>query len=356
MRGYKRVRRKKGVINLILLYVGILIGLYLLALIITVTLNFLNPTSLKVKTITRQEVFDRAISMINYTWEYKKIDAIEGVTPPYYLNESGKFIGIPYCYGGQFSLDHSNVEGIGSFQDALNKNYYPGNINTKNGYVKGSAGVDCSGFVASAFNIKERISTSTMDKYFGNISLKKIKPMDIINSKGRHVYIYLGTTKDEKGIIILESTSNGLKKYKDKTVVNYKTMKEFKKDLNERNYSIMRYKGIRGNDINNKFDSYEFNNNERNAKIIENNQEITGSIDYLEDIDYYNMNNIDNKFINVSSLQISQKITIYNNEKSFTIDKKGKYEIDLKGKVYIKVELKGNNLKEKSYSFEIFNK
>ena len=45
-------------------------------------------------------------------------------------------------------------------------------------------------------------------------------------------------------------------------------------------------KGIKGS-FNNSFDDYEYNNEERYSKDIVNDKEIKGSIDYLEDVDYY---------------------------------------------------------------------
>ncbi|MEG0641949.1 MAG: hypothetical protein RR515_05055, partial [Clostridium sp.] len=260
----KRIRLYK----LIMVYIISILLIYLISVCLILFIRFNNSDSEKFNSITRQEALDRGMSIINYTWNYTRVDSSEGVILPYYLKGDGKYIGIPYCYGGQFSLDYSNVNGVSSFGEAVKSAYVPGNINTSQGYVKNSAGMDCSGFVNSVFNIREKTSTTNMDKYFKEIDLNRIKSMDILNSKGNHVYIYLGKVEDG-GVMILESTSNGSKKYKDKTVVNYKTKEQFQKDIDSRGYKVMRYKGIKGSTVQDIFDRYEFNNEERYAKSID---------------------------------------------------------------------------------------
>ncbi len=305
--------------------------------------------------LTRKEAFNRAMEIINYKWSYNYKNTPSNIKLPYYLKEEKEYIGIPYCFGGRFSLDSSNVKDIKSFQHALENNYYPGNINTNNGYVKNTAGLDCSGFILSVFKIKENLSTTSLHKYFYEIDIEDIKPMDILNSKGKHVYVYLGKTLDNKGIIILESTSNGLNKYKDKSVVNYKSNNAFKKDIEKEGYIPMRYKKIKGN-FKSSFDSYEYNNEERYSKDIPKNKEIKGSLDYLEDIDYYKIDLNEVSYIYVNRLSKNQFITIYNDEEEIVIDSEIKKEIKLKGDIYIKVNLNKSTLKDKNYSFTILNK
>lgn len=352
-----RFKRKKNLIKAFLLYTITLVIVYLIGIVFVFLLNMFNGEKVESSKVTPLKAFNRAMNIINYRWTYEKKNLDESIILPYYINEQNEYIGLPYCYGGQISIDSSNIQGISNFKDALKKGYYPGNINTKLGYIKNTAGVDCSGFVAAVFDIKESISTATMDKYFKKIDFKDIKPMDIINSKGRHVYIYLGMSRNNNGIIILESTSNGDKKYKDKTVVNFKSIKELNKDFNEKNFIAMRYIGVKGKNIDYVFDQYEYNNEERFSNEITLNSKIEGNIDYLEDVDYFHISYLSNKsFIDVSKISTNQEIVIYNNENEMKINKQGKYEINLTGKVYIKVHNVGKVLDEKKYILQVFSK
>ncbi|MEG0134090.1 MAG: hypothetical protein RR782_08195 [Clostridium sp.] len=350
MKRHSLLQRQKKKSNVFIIFIIVCISLVLSFLVFNLIINS------KYKKVRSNEAFNRAMDMINYVWDYN--DENYKILPPdiklpYFLSSSGRYIGIPYCYGGQTSLKDSNLEGVSGFEDGLNKGFVPGNINTKVGYVDNTIGVDCSGFVNVVFNIKERTSTRTMDKYFKEINLKKLKPMDILNSKGKHVYIYLGKTN--KGVMILESTSNGDKKYKDKTVVNYKSASEFKKDIESRGYVPMRYKNIKFTEHIKLYDKYEYNNSEKNAYIAKLNENISSEIDYLEDVDYYLYKNVKEPF-KIKFKEFSNiNIKVYNNKSSIEIKDPIETLINLKGNVYIKIE-KGNNLNNNSkYSFKAMN-
>lgn len=336
--------------------IGIFLVLYLILITASMLIYFFNREKIKEGNLPPVKAFNRAMDIINYKWSYEKKDINENINLPYYIQEKNEYIGIPYCYGGRISIDSSNISDVDNFKDALLKGYYPGNINTNRGYIKNTAGLDCSGFVSAVYNIDENISTESMNKYFKEIDYRDLKPMDIVNSKGKHVYIYLGPTEDNKGIIILESTSNGNKMYKDKAVVNFKTIKEFNKDLNERNYIPMRYVKIKEEYKFDRFDSYEYNNEEKYSKNIELKSEIKATIDYLEDIDYYKIVIPEKAYINVSMLEKNHYINIYNNKDVIKIDKTGEYELFLSGEVYIKVYAKNADINEKDYVFKIFTK
>jgi uncharacterized protein YraI len=172
--------------------------------------------------------------MINLKWNYSAAKngrtnskvimqpmQFQGVT-------SGKFTGIPYNWGGNDSLDSkTDYAPWSNFLDAINKGAYAGNVNTdyNYGYATGTAGIDCSGFIQSSFNIKSdtKLSTSTMfNRYFKKISVGELKHMDIVNKSAWHVAIFdrWGTLNGVNGAFTYEATPErkfggieGTKKY-----------------------------------------------------------------------------------------------------------------------------------------------
>lgn len=172
--------------------------------------------------ITRSQAEQRALNMINLTWTYSKdkngnIDSTNAnsVTQPnQFVNlTTAQVTGIPYDWGGEDSID-SNSEGAPwtNFLDAIKDGAFAGNVNTTAGscYVPETAGIDCSGFVQSVFNIHDsKLSTSTMfDRYFTKINLSDLKHMDILDRPGDHVLIFdkWGTLNGISGAFTYEST------------------------------------------------------------------------------------------------------------------------------------------------------
>ncbi|WML34506.1 SH3 domain-containing protein [Clostridium sp. OS1-26] len=172
--------------------------------------------------ITRVQAEQRVLSMINLTWTYSNTqngtvssDYASSITQPsQFANLTvAQVTGIPYDWGGQDSLDSNSIDAPwANFLDAINKGAYAGNVNTTAGqqYVPTTAGIDCSGFVQSAFNIHDyKLSTSTMfDKYFVKINLSDIKHMDILDRPGDHVVIFdrWGSLNGIQGAFTYEST------------------------------------------------------------------------------------------------------------------------------------------------------
>ena len=121
--------------------------------------------------------------------------------------------GIPYDWGGFDGIDsHSYNATWTGFLDAVNKGAYTGNVNSQAGlgYVPGTAGVDCSGFVQSAYNIQDykQSTSSLLNKYFTTINLSDIKHMDILDKPGDHVVIFdkWGTLNGINGAFTYEAT------------------------------------------------------------------------------------------------------------------------------------------------------
>ena len=186
--------------------------------------------------ITRSQVEQRALSMINLNWTYNSSNnSTIAPTNSGYVKQPAQLngqtvaseVGIPYCWGGFDGIDTSSYNASWtSFKDAISKGAYAGNVNTDGGmgYIPGTAGIDCSGFVQATYNIPGyKLSTSTMfDKYFIKINLSDIKHMDILDHPGDHVVLFdkWGTFNGVYGAFTYESTPDqtyggimGTKKY-----------------------------------------------------------------------------------------------------------------------------------------------
>jgi uncharacterized protein YraI len=197
-----------------------------LALMFSVV-SILSISSVKSKaetqnTITRSQVEQRAIAMMDLKWTYSadknsrpNSTYAAYITQPTQLQNitTAQMTGIPYNWGGLDGIDsNSFYSGWTSFLDAVNKGAYTGNVNIEAGYglLPGTAGIDCSGFVQAAYNIRDsKLSTSTLfNKYFLKIDLKDIKHMDILDRPGDHVVIFdkWGTLNGIAGAYTYEST------------------------------------------------------------------------------------------------------------------------------------------------------
>lgn len=172
--------------------------------------------------LTRPAAEQRALNIINLNWTYSSsknsiLPSINGdsVTQPAQFKDvtTTTMTGIPYDWGGLDSLDTSS-DGAPwtSFLTAINNGAFAGNVNTSApyGYIKGTAGIDCSGFVQATFNIKDyKQSTSTLlNNYFSKINLSDLKHMDILDKPGDHVVIFdkWGTQNGVQGAFTYEST------------------------------------------------------------------------------------------------------------------------------------------------------
>jgi uncharacterized protein YraI len=193
--------------------------------------------------ITRSQVEQRALAMINLKWTFTKakntnIDSKYApfVTLPIQLSGiiTGQMTGIPYDWGGMDGLDFNSYnEPWNNFLDAVSTGAFTGNTNSNGGeYIPHTTGIDCSGFVQAAYNIKDnkQSSSSLLNTYFKKIDLSKITHMDILNYPGVHVVIFdrWGLLNGIEGAFTYESTANqihggiqGTKKYFiSKTTIN----------------------------------------------------------------------------------------------------------------------------------------
>lgn len=205
--------------------------------------------------LSRSQVRSRANQMINYTWAwyntYNKFASgasrPSGTACDYLVGISDglSVAGIPYCYGGWDSpWTYSDNWQWTSFANALTK-YRPnngplvGNKTDSHGWLSGSAGIDCAGFVAAASDTyyigivggdncyKPGTSAIARDSDLIPLDPKTIppltpsspnyvyysglQPMDIFirtNTKP-HVLFYRSRKSDGSGLETFESTADG---------------------------------------------------------------------------------------------------------------------------------------------------
>lgn len=331
--------------------------------------NKANPTNQKVviNKISRSKAFKRGMDIINYVWNYNvnnngiKNDKL--IDLPNYLKGEKQITtsGLPYCWGGYLSLDKSGIFNIKNFQDSIKKGYTAGNVNCTGNYKSFTAGLDCSGFVCAVFNIPSKYGTGTLEKYFKNIDEKDLKPMDILDCKAEHVFIYLKETNDKKGILTMESSVNRYAQNSEKTNIYYRSWESIKKGVGGKPYVAMRYKGIVEDKVEGFKDSNEFNNETKYATLVKLNQKCKGYIDYADDIDYFRWNTDKNSklILRLSSVPKYSNMYVINNigKIILKVSKTGTYILNLaKGTYYFKIV--GVDFKFRSneaYSFDLKN-
>lgn len=205
--------------------------------------------------ITRSQAEQRALNIINLNWTFTKSKNTNisssyswAVQLPSQLKNitTAQMTGIPYNWGGFDGLNsHSYNAPWTNFLNAVSYGAYTGNVNTDGGYgyISGTAGLDCSGFVQAVFNINDyKQSTTTLfNNYFYQISISDIKHMDILDKKGEHVVIFdkWGYRNGVYGAYTYESTP-------DQTYGGIQGTKQYFMSMSEinRGYIAGRYKNI----------------------------------------------------------------------------------------------------------------
>lgn len=151
-------------------------------------------------TVGGSEALNRAYTTCYTGWWYNGTTHHTPTTPttesPKQLGTTAKQVaGIPYCWGGMNGWDTGTYTGstepnMINFDTALSKGQTAGNVNTSApGYVSGTAGLDCSGFISAMFKFNTKLSTSSIPSYFTKITWSQVAPGDIANYAGHHVYM-----------------------------------------------------------------------------------------------------------------------------------------------------------------------
>ncbi len=180
--------------------------------------------------LSREQVLFRAQDMSSIYWnlteEHKKTRTSAKLPKCISDAPAGRsFQGIPYCWGGFFGVSDTPTEISygGKFSDKIDTvfsdgtMYMAGNIQSRTaqgdrqGHVSKTIGVDCSGFVSSAYGLSRKQSTSDListNNYYAVEDLKNLKMCDIlVSSTEGHVYLFTGM-KDEKTYVVYDCNSN----------------------------------------------------------------------------------------------------------------------------------------------------
>ncbi len=159
-------------------------------------------------TITRSTALSRATSMKNQQWQFKQGHnywSDYGATAPAYLvdEEYNSYeTGIPYCYGG-FNGYATVTNEVGTqfksysaivYQTMTNSSVMRNAAGNINDYVLAhTIGVDCSGYVSSAYGFTNKVSSGTFfsnTTYFKNLlfNTSGLLSMDLVVKSG-HVMV-----------------------------------------------------------------------------------------------------------------------------------------------------------------------
>lgn len=320
-----------------------LILILLIVLAVVIKLSGIKPKNkvpiVVLKSITAEDAYKRGMDIINHVWEYNSAGngnkQEESVIIPGYLKNINRtrVCGIPYCWGGYLSTDKSNSSYADNFDDAIKKGYTAGNVHCSGKYIERTAGLDCSGFVSAVFDLPDKCSTKTMYTCFDEISFSDLKPMDILNSEGKHCYVYLGKSQDGKGIITMEASVDRSIPASGKTLVRYRSSLQVKKSMLLEGYKAMRYKKLISPKNESFQDKYEYNNTPDMAAYIKKDLIYRGTIDYIEDKDYYFMKSTDKRKMVLEIDELSKTVefslTDLSGKELLKGNKPGKYSFNL---------------------------
>lgn len=185
---------------------------------------------------SRAEVWERVQDMAEYKWTLRKTHtniskSEKGVVLPREIaavkeahadeaSWSETIIGIPYCWGGFYSLD-VGFQGK-TFQEVIDKKYVAGNINPVENYKYMTAGVDCSGYVCGAFGFTSRMNTTKLSDLGSKISdVRKLEQMDLLVYPGEHVIFFCEWMDDATMLVSEAAVREG------KVTIHPKSLNEF---------------------------------------------------------------------------------------------------------------------------------
>lgn len=228
----------------------------------TSLLDSILPESKVSGAISRKDAQARAINIAEVSWHYiqsKNGNYYGGDThmPPQLEGKTDSWeTGIPYCWGGNDSLDsHSGGAGWSNYLDALNRNASAGYVNSGyGGYLGGTAGLDCSGFIQSVYKMTgTRYTTYNIPQVCTYIGYDQLLDMDILDLTTEHVVIFQSWYYDVYGGILgantLEETGGNGDNTGKKAKKYYRTIDELRNGYyaGEGGYRALRYNQL-GND------------------------------------------------------------------------------------------------------------
>lgn len=173
-----------------------------------------------VVSLTPYQVYTRAFAMSSMQWTVsaanKNTSLASGtaILPNYIASASvgSTVTGIPYCWGGFNGYDTVG-SGIGNmkFSLACQQSVMTGNVYCVTaGRVGGTVGLDCSGFVGSAYGLTTKPSTTNLATFGYATTWTDIGSMDFFVDSGNHAMLYCSTGPDEysKNISVFDSSTD----------------------------------------------------------------------------------------------------------------------------------------------------
>lgn len=154
------------------------------------------------------------------TVEENGVDVTYSSIIPYYISQAAvgdELTGIPYCHGGLNGYDNISAtdyryrrfDEVIALEHSSGNWYTAGNIRHK-GLFRYTIGLDCSGFVGSAYGHTEKLGVSATAKYGHVISdCSQLKLMDMLvytPSDGRHVMLFYAYNATTKEITVIDCT------------------------------------------------------------------------------------------------------------------------------------------------------
>lgn len=216
----------------------------------TSLLDGLLPKS-NVSAITRKDAQARAIQIAEVKWNY--IKSRNGNYPRGSIHMPSQLIGktnswetgIPYCWGGNDSLDgHSGGASWSNYLDAINHNASAGFVNHDLGYyTSGTAGLDCSGYVQALFKMTgDRYVTGSIPNVCTYIGYNELKDMDLLDLIVGHIVIFQSWYYDVYGGLLGANTLESTTDNDDGTGMKAKKYYRGIDDLRNNGYISLRYK------------------------------------------------------------------------------------------------------------------
>lgn len=154
---------------------------------------------------------------------------LENWTCPRYVTEAGTYTSTPYCWGGFSS--------ISEFYNGIKNGGRVGNIycDRKKGYISGTYGLDCSGYVSRCWGQNTKYGTSTLSQ--------------ISTSLPNHSYLQLGDALnkvDDHVILFYETDGSGDYRLFESTLYNQydRVVFTLRSATSLNSYTAIRYNGI----------------------------------------------------------------------------------------------------------------
>jgi|GEM_PF-6879946 len=140
-------------------------------------------------TIWREDIWSRALSFINASWQYNSVTnssgpdgILRGTLPTWISQLTGTHTlqGLPYNWGGCMS--------VSQFISYISQGYQAGNVAAT--VYSGVAGVDCTGYIWQAYGYTAHQGTISSSGKFSSINWADVQWMDVCSYPGVHAVLF----------------------------------------------------------------------------------------------------------------------------------------------------------------------